>query len=168
MLRGRYPFQTGCRGKLRLPATVNQEKFVVRFFQKEDGRRKSFSLPGYLDPEIMREAQKMMNDPAFQAQMKKVTESPAFKQHMQAQQEILKDPKKVKELEKKMQEKLKEGNELLEKTKAERDAKERVKKDDENENDVKSNQTEDEEEKKPAAKTEDEDEMPDIPNLNLN
>ena len=37
----------------------------------------------------MREAQKMMNDPAFQAQMKKVTESQQFKQHIQAQQEML-------------------------------------------------------------------------------
>lgn len=121
------------------------------------------------DPEIMREAQKMMNDPAFQEQMKKVTESQGFKQHMSAQQEMLKDPKKVKELEKKMQEKLKEGNELLEQTKAERDAKEGVKTDDDKKqptNDDKK--AEEDADKKPAAKAEDEDEMPDIPNLNLN
>lgn len=117
----------------------------------------------------MREAQKMMNDPAFQEQMKKVTESQGFKQHMSAQQEMLKDPKKVKELEKKMQEKLKEGNELLEQTKAERDAKEGVKTDDDKKqptNDDKK--AEEDADKKPAAKVEDEDEMPDIPNLNLN
>ena len=114
----------------------------------------------------MREAQKMMNDPAFQAQMKKVTESQQFKQHMQAQQEMLKDPEKVKELEKKMQEKLKEGNVLLEETQKEL----AEKKGKDGEDDKKEGaKTEDEgEDKKPAAKTEEEDEMPDIPNLNLN
>ena len=61
----------------------------------------------------MREAQKMMNDPAFQAQMKKMTENPAFQAHMKQQQEMLQDPEKVKELEEKMQARLKEGEELL-------------------------------------------------------
>ena len=56
----------------------------------------------------MREAQKMMNDPAFQAQMKKLTESEGFKQHMQASQDMMKDPKKMKEIEAKMQERLEE------------------------------------------------------------
>lgn len=112
------------------------------------------------DPEIMREAQKMMQDPAFQAQMKKMTESSGFKQHMTASQDMLKDPEKVKELEDKMQEKLKEGNDLLEKAKADRDAAEGTKKDDMKEEDG---------DKKEAKKKEEEvDDMPDIPSLNLN
>jgi hypothetical protein len=112
----------------------------------------------------MREAQKMMNDPTFQAHMKKITESPVFKQRMQAQQEILKDPKKVMELERKMQEKLKEGKEMLEKTKAERDAQE-LATDSGNQKVV---EAEEKGEKQPACKTGDEVNMPDILNLNLN
>jgi hypothetical protein len=43
----------------------------------------------------MREAQKMMQDPAFQEHMKKMTQAPAFQAHMKNTQEMLKDPKKV-------------------------------------------------------------------------
>jgi hypothetical protein len=43
----------------------------------------------------MREAQKMMQDPAFQEHMKKMTQAPAFQAHMKNSQEMLKDPKKV-------------------------------------------------------------------------
>jgi hypothetical protein len=116
----------------------------------------------------MREAQEMMNDPSFQAQMKKITESSVFKQHMEAQQELLKDPRNVKELEKTMQKKLKEGNELLERTKAERDAQKEAFGD--KEEAVKTcDEAEGEAEKKPASKKEEqEDSLPDIPNLNLN
>merc|ERR1719327_2505112 len=49
---------------------------------------------------------------------------------MKAQQEALKDPIKVKKLEKQMQQKLKEGNQLLEEAKAAR-AKRDVKDDEE-------------------------------------
>ena len=110
----------------------------------------------------MKEAQQMMNDPAFQAQMKNMMANPAFQQHMKASQDMLKDPKKVKEMEEKMQAKLKEGNELLEKAKEEQDKKEGDKKDD--------GKKEGDEDKKEAAKekVEDVDDMPDIPSLNLN
>jgi predicted phage gp36 major capsid-like protein len=119
----------------------------------------------------MREAQKMMNDPAFQAQMKKMTENPAFQAHMKAQQDMLKDPEKVKELEEKMAARLKEGEELLTQAKeAEKriKGKEGDKKGEEDDKDKKDDKEDDE--KKPAAatKTEEEDDMPDIPNLNLN
>jgi hypothetical protein len=106
----------------------------------------------------------MMNDPAFQAQMKKMSESQGFQQHMQASQDMLKDPEKVKELESKMQNKLEEGNKLLEKAKKE-----------EATNGEKGEEAAAEEgaegDKKEAAtakKDDDEDEMPDIPSLNLN
>ena len=108
------------------------------------------------DPEIMREAQKLMNDPDFQEQMRKMTSAPAFQAHMKKTQDMLKDPKKVKDLEKKMENALKEGNQLLEKvatTKSE-GAKEENGNDSDNE--------------KQNPKTEIGDDMPDIPSLNLN
>jgi predicted phage gp36 major capsid-like protein len=112
----------------------------------------------------MREAQKMMNDPAFQAQMKKMTDSEGFKEHMDASSDMMKDPEKVKEIEAKMQERLVEGNVMLEKFKEqERKHLENEKKAGEEDGD-----------KKQAAAKEDEDtaaeadEMPDVPSLNLN
>lgn len=119
----------------------------------------------------MREAQKMMNDPAFQAQMDKVTETPAFKAHMQKQQEVLKDPKKAKELEAKMQEKLKEGNDLLEKAKKAQGRKAGDEGAGDDKKDGDDEKQEDGDKKLAAAEPEttaDEDDMPDIPNLNLN
>jgi hypothetical protein len=47
------------------------------------------------DPDMMREAQKMMNDPAFQARMKQITERPEFKESMEKTQEMMKDENKV-------------------------------------------------------------------------
>jgi anaerobic C4-dicarboxylate transporter len=47
------------------------------------------------DPEMMREAQKMMNDPAFQERMKQITERPEFKESMSKTQEMMKDESKV-------------------------------------------------------------------------
>ena len=109
----------------------------------------------------MGEAQKMMNDPAFQAQMKKLTESQGFKQHMEASQEMMKDPEKMKEIEAKMQDRLKEGNEMLSKYKEQE--KEKSKKENE--------EGEEDGDKKVAAKeeeTEEGEDIPDIPSLNLN
>ena len=110
----------------------------------------------------MREAQKLMQDPAFQAQMKKMTENPQFKAHMEKTKEVLKDPKKVKEMEAKMKVALEEGNKTLEEVEKKRaelkgkDGEEGAKE-------------EGDEDKKQAAKTEDdEDDIPDIPSLNLN
>jgi hypothetical protein len=44
---------------------------------------------------MMREAQKMMADPAFQERMKQVTENAAFKESMEKAQEMMKDEDKV-------------------------------------------------------------------------
>ncbi|KAL7531095.1 hypothetical protein ACHAXR_003840 [Thalassiosira sp. AJA248-18] len=58
---------------------------------------------------MMREAQKMMNDPAFQERMKQVTENDAFKTSMEKTQEMMKDEDKVKELEETMKKRVEEG-----------------------------------------------------------
>ena len=117
----------------------------------------------------MREAQKMMNDPAFQAQMKKMTESEGFKQHMQKSQDMLNDPEKMKEIEAQMQERLKEGNKQLEKFKEQE--KEFLAKEKEEKDKKDGGDNDDDGDKKQAAKKKDEeevDDMPDIPSLNLN
>ena len=120
------------------------------------------------DPEIMAEAQKMMNDPKFQEQMKKVTESQGFKTHMKAQQEALKDPKKLEEMEKKMREKLKEGNDQLEKAKAMRAKAEAEKKKSEGSEGEEDDKKEAADDDKKEASEESTEDMPDIPNLSLN
>lgn len=108
----------------------------------------------------------MMNDPAFQAQMKKMTESQGFKKHMETSQEMMKDPEKLKEIEAKMNDRLKEGNEMLAKYKEQEKEhleKEKAKKE--------GGEGEEDGDKKVAAKeeeTEEVEDMPDIPSLNLN
>ncbi len=62
----------------------------------------------------MREAQKMMADPAFQERMKQYTENDAFKASMAKTQEMLKDENKVKELEETMKMRVEEGTKELE------------------------------------------------------
>ena len=103
----------------------------------------------------------MMQDPAFQAQMKKMTKNPAFQAHMKQSQEMLKDPEKVKELEQKMQERLKEGTDLLEKAKQAGVTKE----DDKQETEQVGG---DDAKKDAKVEEKDRDEMPDIPTLSLN
>ena len=44
---------------------------------------------------MMREAQKMMQDPAFQERMKQITERPEFKESMSKTQEMMKYESKV-------------------------------------------------------------------------
>lgn len=63
---------------------------------------------------MMREAQKMMADPAFQERMKQYTENDAFKASMAKTQEMLKDETKVKELEETMKKRVEEGTKELE------------------------------------------------------
>jgi len=115
----------------------------------------------------MAEAQKMMKDPDFQAQMKKVTDSQGFKTHTKAQQEAMKDPKKMKEMEETMQKRLKEGNQMLEKGKEALEAK---KKEEEGTDDDKKKVLNDDEDKKEAAveTQSDQEDIPDIPSLSLN
>ena len=69
------------------------------------------------DPEMMREAQKMMADPTFQERMKQYTENDAFKQHMEKTKETLQDKDKVKELEEAMKGRIEEGEKELEELK---------------------------------------------------
>ena len=131
----------------------------------------------------MAEAQKMMNDPKFQEQMKKVTESQNFKTHMKGQQEALKDPKKLAEMEDKMKEKRKEGNDQWEKAKriranveaaqkkrAEEEAAEAAAAngDDQKEAASETDANEAAASKEDAAAAAAEDDMPDIPSISLN
>eukprot|EP00566_Odontella_aurita_P022705 CAMPEP_0113570102 /NCGR_PEP_ID=MMETSP0015_2-20120614/24779_1 /TAXON_ID=2838 /ORGANISM="Odontella" /LENGTH=136 /DNA_ID=CAMNT_0000472839 /DNA_START=401 /DNA_END=811 /DNA_ORIENTATION=- /assembly_acc=CAM_ASM_000160 len=106
---------------------------------------------GAQDPEMMREAQKMMQSPEFQAYMKQMTQSQAFQQSMKKTQEVMKDPKKMKEMESKVNQALEEGTKQLEKVKLEDKDKEGEEGDD----------------KKEAAKEEGDDkkEVEDVPDI---
>ena len=75
------------------------------------------------DPEMMREAQKLMQSPEFQAQMKTMAETPGFKKSIQKTQDIMKDPKKLEEVQGKMDVALKKGNEELKTFNEEQDKK---------------------------------------------
>ena len=114
----------------------------------------------------MAEAQKMMQDPKFQEQMKKVTETSGFKQHMQAQTDAMKDPKKMEEMEKQMKTRLTEGNEALEKAKEMRQKATEEAKKKAGEDETKPAAEDDKKEE--AEKEEAAEDMPDIPNLSLN
>lgn len=86
---------------------------------------------------MMREAQKMMQDPAFQAHMKKISESAQFQQSIKRTKEVMKDPKKMQEMQKNVEKRVAEGQKQLE----ELEKKEKAEK-------VKAEETED---AKPAA-----------------
>ncbi|KAL7551144.1 hypothetical protein ACHAWF_014344 [Thalassiosira exigua] len=63
---------------------------------------------------MMREAQKMMNDPAFQERMKQYTENSEFKESMEKTQDMMKDKEKMKEMEESMKKRVEEGEKELE------------------------------------------------------
>jgi len=63
---------------------------------------------------MMREAQKMMKDPAFQERMKQITEREEFKKNMEKTKETLNDPEKMKEMEESMKKRVEEGSKELE------------------------------------------------------
>lgn len=94
----------------------------------------------------MREAQKMMQSPEFQQQMKKMAEHPSFKQAMTQTQTLMKDPKKVKEIENQMKKAVQDGEKALEEAQKKKG---------------------DEGEKEAAPKEEESDEL-EVPNLNIN
>jgi alpha-galactosidase/6-phospho-beta-glucosidase family protein len=73
--------------------------FPVRFFLK--------------DPEMMREAQKMMQDPSFQAYMKQLMEGQQMQQAITQTKQTLADPNKMKELEEKTMKAVAEGEKEL-------------------------------------------------------
>jgi hypothetical protein len=101
------------------------------------------------DPEMMREAQAMMQSPEFQAHMKKMTENPNFKKAMQGTQEMMKDPKKVAEMEAKVKAALTDGEKKLAELEAAKKAAEEKGGD-----------------AKPAS--EEDDDVLEVPNLNIN
>jgi hypothetical protein len=102
---------------------------------------------------MMREAQKMMQSPEFQAHMKKMTENPNFQKAMQGTKELMKDPNKVAEMEAKVKAALADGEKKL--AELEAAAKKEVGAAEGGEG-----------EKKPAA--EDESDELEVPNLNIN
>ena len=112
---------------------------------------------------MMKEAQKLMQDPAFQAHMKKMMESSGFQTHMKKQAEAMKDPKKLKEMERKAQAAIKDGEEQLKRMEADRDDKKEGGGDDDKEEEKKDGDAE-----KKSDRTEEEEEVPDIPSLSLN
>jgi hypothetical protein len=108
---------------------------------------------------MMREAQKMMKDPAFQKYMNQMMAAPQFKTAMKSTKEALNDPEKVKELEEKAKAAIELGNQELEELKAAK----------EGDDDEKKPAAVAKDDAKPAAEEEEEvDDMPEIPKLNLN
>lgn len=61
------------------------------------------------DPEMVREAQKMMMDPEFQNRMKVLMQHPAYQDAIRRSQEMMKDPKKVQALQKQIERAMNEG-----------------------------------------------------------
>lgn len=120
---------------------------------------------------MMREAQKMMNDPAFQASMEKLMSQQGMQQALKKTKKQLSDPKKAAELEVKAKKAIAEGEKELEKLYEQKkalepeptinDAEPKV---DAADSDPK--QSSDEALK--ASATAEQHDMPDIPALNLN
>ena len=102
---------------------------------------------------MMREAQKMMQSPEFQAHMKRVTENPSFKKAMEGTKEMMKDPQKVAEMEAKVKAAVTEGEKQLSELEAAKKAAA----------DAAPTEESTADEKAPA-----EDEVLDVPNLNIN
>ena len=64
---------------------------------------------------MMKEAQKMMDDPEFKKQMKKMAETKDFKQNIKKSVEAMKDPSTAARMEAQMEHMLKVGGEQLKK-----------------------------------------------------
>ncbi len=115
---------------------------------------------------MVREAQKMMQDPAFQTQMRQMMSSSGVKKALKETKEVMNDPEKIKEMEAAAQKALEEGNkqlEALEKARKEKEgSSENIEKAEGDDCDQKVAAKAD------AATNEEEDEVPDIPSLNLN
>jgi hypothetical protein len=126
---------------------------------------------------MMREAQKMMADPNFQANMEKMMKGGGVQQAMQQTERDMKDPTKLKAMEEKAEKAISDGNkelEDLENLKAAKQAAAPGEKGDANtaaaaaapgEEDQKKAAIDDE--TKEAGKTNAADEVPDIPSLNI-
>ena len=120
---------------------------------------------------MMREAQKMMNDPAFQSSMEKLMAQQGMQQALKKTKKQMSDPKKAAELEAKAKKAIAEGEKELEKLNEQKNASEQKPKANDAEpkggavgDDSKQSSDDD---LKPTA-TPEQDEMPDMPALNLN
>ena len=69
---------------------------------------------------MVREAQKMMQDPNFQKQMQQMMQQQGFQQAMAKTKESMADPDKLKEMEEKAQKAIEDGNKALEEYEAAR------------------------------------------------
>ena len=80
-------------------------------------RRLNFTplFPPSQNPELMAEAQKMMDNPEFQKQMKKLQQSKDFKESIKKTTEKLKDPNQAAAAEAKLEHMVKVGNHELKK-----------------------------------------------------
>ena len=121
----------------------------------------------------MREAQKMMEDPAFQAHMDKLMGQKGMKQALKKTKKQMSDPKKAAELEAKAKMAIAEGEKELDKLNEQKKASESKpsandaeRKEDAAGDDPK--QSSDVDLKPTATATAEQDEMPHIPALNLN
>ena len=116
---------------------------------------------------MMREAQKLMKDPAFQAQCRKMMQGGAFQNAMQQTKQDMKDPEKVKAMEEKTKKAIEEGEKELAALRAAKEAKGDGVDDDDAKPEASGKQ-----QKENATATDeapdDIDEMPDMPSLQIN
>jgi hypothetical protein len=136
---------------------------------------------------MMKEAQKMMADPAFQAHCQKLMAGPQFQQAMTQLKGDLTDPAKVKALEEKTKTAIQKGQAELEQLQKEVEeaatskspsattSSSLVKKVDEGSDDKKKAEEQEDDDAKASAKVETDNDaipeipdMPDIPSLNIN
>ena len=119
---------------------------------------------------MMREAQKLMKDPAFQAQCRKMMQGGAFQNAMQQTKQDMKDPEKVKAMEEKTKKAIEEGEKELAALRAAKEAKgDGVDGDDDD--DAKPEASAKQQTENATATDEapdDIDEMPDMPSLQIN
>lgn len=123
------------------------------------------------DPEMMREAQKMMEDPAFQSHMDKLMGQKGMKQALKKTKKQMSDPKKAAELEAKAKMAIAEGEKELDKLSEQKKASES--KPGANDAERKESAAGDDPKQSSdvdlkSTATAEQDKMPDIPALNLN
>ena len=119
---------------------------------------------------MMREAQKMMEDPAFQAHMDKLMGQKGMKQALKKTKKQMSDPKKAAELEAKAKMAIAEGEKELDKLNEQKKASESKPSanDAERKEGDDTKQSSDVDLKPTPTATAEQDEMPHIPALNLN
>lgn len=86
--------------------------FIERLFRR-DSWQFNLHYPFHQDPDLMAEAKKMMENPAFQKQMKEMSGDKAFQDSIKKSVEMMKDPARAAEMEAKMEHMMKVGNQQL-------------------------------------------------------